>query len=138
MPTVQSRLVEKGVTFANGFVTNPLCCPSRASILTGSYSHRTRVYRNRDLLGGFKILTVVIGHIVITLPYTILVLVPRLVEIDVSLEDFRGRVDVRVGVEDLKSRSHETPLPIISPLVSPRGARLNSHCHHLSLSRSSS
>jgi N-acetylglucosamine-6-sulfatase len=53
MPTVQSRLVEKGVTFANGFVTNPLCCPSRASILTGSYSHRTRVYRNRDLFGGF-------------------------------------------------------------------------------------
>ena len=53
MPTVRSKLVEKGVTFANGFVTNPLCCPSRASVLTGSYSHRTRVYRNRDLFGGF-------------------------------------------------------------------------------------
>jgi arylsulfatase A-like enzyme len=53
MPTVQRDLVGKGVTFANGFVTNPLCCPSRASILTGSYSHTTRVYRNRDLLGGF-------------------------------------------------------------------------------------
>jgi len=53
MPTVQSELVARGITFANGFVTNPLCCPSRASILTGSYSHRTRVYRNRDLLGGF-------------------------------------------------------------------------------------
>jgi arylsulfatase A-like enzyme len=53
MPTVQSKLVEKGVTFANGFVTTPLCCPSRASILTGAYSHRTRVYRNGDLLGGF-------------------------------------------------------------------------------------
>jgi N-acetylglucosamine-6-sulfatase len=53
MPTVQSKLVARGITFANGFVTNPLCCPSRASILTGSYSHRTRVYRNRDLLGGF-------------------------------------------------------------------------------------
>ena len=53
MPTVQSKLVAHGVTFANGFVTNPLCCPSRASILTGSYSHRTRVYRNGDPLGGF-------------------------------------------------------------------------------------
>jgi spermidine/putrescine transport system permease protein len=31
--------------------------------------------------------TVVIGHIVITLPYTILVLVPRLEQIDVSLEE---------------------------------------------------
>ena len=34
-----------------------------------------------------SILTVVIGHIVITLPYTILVLVPRLQQIDVSLEE---------------------------------------------------
>ena len=32
-------------------------------------------------------LTVVIGHVVITLPYTILVLVPRLEQIDVSLEE---------------------------------------------------
>ena len=34
-----------------------------------------------------SILTVVVGHIVITLPYTILVLMPRLLQIDVSLEE---------------------------------------------------
>jgi spermidine/putrescine transport system permease protein len=34
-----------------------------------------------------SLLTVVIGHIVITLPYTILVLVPRLTQIDVNLEE---------------------------------------------------
>ena len=34
-----------------------------------------------------SILTVVIGHIVIRLPYTILVLVPRLKQIDASLEE---------------------------------------------------
>jgi len=34
-----------------------------------------------------SLLTVVIGHIVISLPYTILVLVPRLDQIDVSLEE---------------------------------------------------
>jgi spermidine/putrescine transport system permease protein len=34
-----------------------------------------------------SIYTVVIGHIVITLPYTILVLMPRLQQIDVSLEE---------------------------------------------------
>ena len=34
-----------------------------------------------------SILTVVIGHIVITLPYTILVLAPRLEQIDVSVEE---------------------------------------------------
>ena len=34
-----------------------------------------------------SMLTVVIGHIVISLPYTILVLMPRLLQIDVSLEE---------------------------------------------------
>ena len=34
-----------------------------------------------------SILTVVIGHVVISLPYTILVLVPRLEQIDVALEE---------------------------------------------------
>src|SRR5207253_6157188 len=34
-----------------------------------------------------SLLTVVIGHVVISLPYTILVLVPRLDQIDLSLEE---------------------------------------------------
>ena len=48
MPTVQSELVGKGVTFANAVVVNPLCCPSRATILTGLYSHSTGIYRNNS------------------------------------------------------------------------------------------
>lgn len=44
MPAVRSHLLEAGTTFANAFVVNPLCCPSRASILTGDYSHTTGVY----------------------------------------------------------------------------------------------
>ena len=52
MPTVQSELVGHGTTFDQSFVVNSLCCPSRASILTGKYSHGTDVYHNQPPHGG--------------------------------------------------------------------------------------
>jgi arylsulfatase A-like enzyme len=54
MATLRSELQGKGMTLRNGFVVNPLCCPSRTSILTGRYSHSTGVYRNVPPNGGFK------------------------------------------------------------------------------------
>jgi hypothetical protein len=54
MPTVSAELVGKGVTFPHGFVVNPLCCPSRTTILTGKYSHGTDVYDNDPPHGGFS------------------------------------------------------------------------------------
>jgi N-acetylglucosamine-6-sulfatase len=53
MPIVQRELMDRGVTFTNAFASNPLCCPSRASILTGNYSHSTGVYRQRPPFGAF-------------------------------------------------------------------------------------
>ena len=53
MPVVQRELVSRGVTFSHSFVSNPLCCPSRASILTGNYSHTTGVYRQTTPYGAF-------------------------------------------------------------------------------------
>jgi N-acetylglucosamine-6-sulfatase len=55
MPTVGRELVGHGISFERGYVSNPLCCPSRASILTGRYSHSNGVYTNQNgqPYGGF-------------------------------------------------------------------------------------
>jgi arylsulfatase A-like enzyme len=54
MPTVQSELVAKGMTFRNYFLANPLCCPSRTSILTGRYSRHTGCWSNAICFGLFQ------------------------------------------------------------------------------------
>jgi arylsulfatase A-like enzyme len=38
-PTVRSWLRAGGTNFAHAYATTPLCCPSRASIITGLYAH---------------------------------------------------------------------------------------------------
>src|SRR2546421_746067 len=53
MPQVRHLLGLHGVTFTHAYVPNPLCCPSRTSILTGEYSHSTGVYWNAPPHGGF-------------------------------------------------------------------------------------
>ncbi len=52
MPRVKAELMDSGVTFPNGFMTTPLCCPSRSALLRGQYAHRTGVYKNCGTNGG--------------------------------------------------------------------------------------
>jgi N-acetylglucosamine-6-sulfatase len=46
MPNVHRLLVERGVTFTSHIVASPLCCPSRASLLTGQYPHNHGIRTN--------------------------------------------------------------------------------------------
>ncbi len=43
MPRVTRLLAGQGTTFANAHLTTPLCCPSRAALLTGQYGHNNGV-----------------------------------------------------------------------------------------------
>jgi arylsulfatase A-like enzyme len=46
MKNVRSLLVDHGITFTDAHVTTSMCGPSRASILTGQYSHHTGFLQN--------------------------------------------------------------------------------------------
>jgi N-acetylglucosamine-6-sulfatase len=47
MENLRSLITNRGVTLENAYVTQSLCCPSRASILRGQYPHNTGVTSNR-------------------------------------------------------------------------------------------
>jgi N-acetylglucosamine-6-sulfatase len=49
MPQITTKLVTKGMSFENAFVSNALCCPSRATIMRGQYAHNTDVWFNNNV-----------------------------------------------------------------------------------------
>jgi arylsulfatase A-like enzyme len=54
MPTLRSQLIDKGTSFEKTFISYPLCCPSRSTILTGLYVHNHGVKGNQPPNGGFE------------------------------------------------------------------------------------
>ncbi len=54
MPNVQA-MQKDGATFSRYFVTNSLCCPSRATIFTGQFPHNTGVVSNDLPDGGYEV-----------------------------------------------------------------------------------
>jgi N-acetylglucosamine-6-sulfatase len=53
MPNTQNLLTNQGVKFTKAWVTRSLCCPSRATILRGQYTHNHKVWVNVPPAGGF-------------------------------------------------------------------------------------
>jgi len=51
MPSVRRLLVGTGLNFRNSFSPYPLCCPARASFLTGRYAHNHHVYSHASPYG---------------------------------------------------------------------------------------
>jgi arylsulfatase A-like enzyme len=43
------RIAEEGIRFENAFITNALCAPSRATLLTGTYTHINGMVGNPDV-----------------------------------------------------------------------------------------
>src|SRR5262245_27136693 len=54
MPRVNSLLAARGVTFRNYFDSYSLCCPARATWLTGQYAHNHGVRGNQPPSGGYR------------------------------------------------------------------------------------
>ncbi len=53
MPNTLSLIAGRGITFNRYYVSYPLCCPSRVSLLTGRYAHNSNVRGNVQPNGGY-------------------------------------------------------------------------------------
>lgn len=52
MPILEKRLQHQGITFEKGGLVHvPICCPNRASLLTGKYLHHGSLAKNNSLEG---------------------------------------------------------------------------------------
>jgi N-acetylglucosamine-6-sulfatase len=53
MPNTLSLIAGRGITFNRYYVSYPLCCPSRVSMMTGRYAHNSNVRGNVQPNGGY-------------------------------------------------------------------------------------
>jgi arylsulfatase A-like enzyme len=56
MPRTRRLIGQAGARFTRAYVSYPLCCPSRATYLTGQYNHNNGVHTNSPPRGGVEAL----------------------------------------------------------------------------------
>jgi N-acetylglucosamine-6-sulfatase len=54
LPQTSALIGGRGTTFSRAYVSYPLCCPSRAAMLTGQYMHDNGVHGNSPPTGGWQ------------------------------------------------------------------------------------
>ena len=54
LPQASALIGVQGTTFGRAYISYPLCCPSRAAILTGQYMHDNGVHGNSPPDGGWQ------------------------------------------------------------------------------------
>ncbi len=56
LPQTQALIGAAGISFTNAYASYPLCCPSRATLLTGQHAHNHGVLGNTAPDGGYEML----------------------------------------------------------------------------------
>lgn len=54
LPNIKRYILDRGINFVNAFATDSVCCPSRATFLTGQYSHNHGVLSNEKHNGSVE------------------------------------------------------------------------------------
>ena len=62
MPQLNALIANEGTNFEQAIASFPLCCPSRATNLTGQYAHNHGVLHNSGLFGGVGVWEFATNH----------------------------------------------------------------------------
>ena len=54
LPRLQALVTDQGTTLGDFYLSYPLCCPSRSTILRGQYVHSHQIYSNLPPVGGYE------------------------------------------------------------------------------------
>jgi N-acetylglucosamine-6-sulfatase len=116
MPQVNALLGTDGTNFEQAIASFPLCCPSRASNLTGQYAHNHGVLHNGGPFGGFAAL----DHIN-TLPVWLRAAGYRTMHVGRYLNGYEFKDGVPAGYTDWFGSPHSSAFNYASWKVNENG-----------------